>query len=124
MGKVPASRVRREGCRRAKRLRAGMRDCASMFYLEALVRGHGDGEARRECLERKACSRGRRDADLAVRRIAKQLPLGVLHGTGDGAVHEPGDSELGHVQFAFQHCVLDQGETGRPGAKMEATASG
>lgn len=85
--------------------------------------GSRDGEARRECLERKACSRGRRDADLAVRRIAKQLPLGVLHGTGDGAVHEPGDSELGHVQFAFQHCVLDQGETGRPGAKMEATAS-
>lgn len=86
--------------------------------------GHGDGEAGKRVIRKESVQSGRRGADLAVRRIAEQLALGVLHGTGDGAVHEPGDSELRHAQFAFQHCVLDQGETGRPGAKMEATASG
>lgn len=135
MGKVPASRVRRGGCRRAKRLGIGMGDWSYernlqprfICHVESLM-SHwgvtGMEKREREWFGRKTCSQGRRDADLAVRRVAEQLALGVLHGTGDGAVHEPGDSELRHAQFAFQHCVLDQRETGRPGAKMEATASG
>lgn len=58
-------------------------------------------------------------SDLAVGGITEQLPLRVLHGTGDRAVHKAGHSQLRHVQFTLQRCVLDQRETGRSGAKTE-----
>ena len=54
-------------------------------------------------------------SDLAVGWVTEQLPLGVLHGTGDGAVHQPGHSQLRDAQLALQNRVLDQRETGRPG---------
>ena len=56
-------------------------------------------------------------SDLAAGRVAEQLSFRVLHGAGDGAVHEPGHSELRDAQFALQHRVLDQGEAGRPAGR-------
>lgn len=58
-------------------------------------------------------------SDLAVGGITEQLPFRVLHGTRDGAIHKPGHSQLRHVQFTLQCCVLDQWETGRSEAKTE-----
>ena len=51
-------------------------------------------------------------SDLAAGRVAEQLSFRVLHGAGDGAVHEPGHPELRDAQLALQHRVLDQGEAG------------
>ncbi len=39
--------------------------------------------------------------DLAVWRIAEELPFGVLHGTRDGAVHQAGHSQLRDAQLPF-----------------------
>lgn len=58
-------------------------------------------------------------SDLAVGGITEQLALRVLHGTGDGAVHKTGHSQLRHIQFTLQRRVLDQRETGRSEAKTE-----
>ena len=35
-----------------------------------------------------------RGSDLAVGGVAEQFSLGVLHGAGDGAVHQPGHPQL------------------------------
>lgn len=66
---------------------------------------------------------GGQESDLTVGRVTVQLSFRVLHGAGDGTVHESSHSELRNAQFAFQHRVLDQRETGRPGAKMNPTAN-
>lgn len=40
-------------------------------------------------------------SDLAAGWIAEQLPFRVLHGAGDGAVHQPGHPELRDAQLAL-----------------------
>lgn len=64
---------------------------------------------------------GGQESDLTVWRVTEQLSFRVLHGTRDGTVHESSHSELRNAQFAFQHRVLDQRKTGRPGAKTNPT---
>lgn len=54
-------------------------------------------------------------SDLAVWGVAEQLPLGVLHGAGDGAIHEPGHPQLWNTQLPLQNRVLDQRVAGGPG---------
>lgn len=51
---------------------------------------------------------------LGAGRVAKHLYFGVLHGAGDGTVHEASNSKLWYTQFAFQHGVLYDRETRRP----------
>lgn len=54
------------------------------------------------------------DTCLGAGGIAENLPLGVLHRAGHGAVHQAVDAHLGRTQLALQHRVWDDGEAGRP----------
>lgn len=56
---------------------------------------------------------GAQETCLGARRVAKHLHFGVLHGAGDGTVHEASNPKLGYSKFAFQHGVLYDRETGR-----------
>lgn len=86
-----------------------------------VTRGYGAAGDMRCCMD--SVRSGGRESDLTVWRVTEQLSFRVLHGTGDGAVHESSHSELRNAQFAFQHRVLDQRKTGRPGVKMNPTAT-
>lgn len=57
---------------------------------------------------------GTQETCLGAGRVAKHLHFGVLHGAGDGTVHEASNSKVWYTQFAFQHGVLYDRETGRP----------
>ena len=58
---------------------------------------------------------GTQETCLGAGRVAKHLHFGVLHGAGDGTVHEASNSKVWYTQFAFQHGVLYDRETGRLG---------
>ena len=62
-------------------------------------------------------------SDLAAGGVAEQFPFRVLHGAGDGAVHEPGHPELRHAQLALQDRVLDQGKAGGPATEEGSTSA-
>lgn len=54
-------------------------------------------------------------SDLTVGGVAEELALRILHGAGDGPVHEAGHTQLGDGYLPLQNRVLDQGEAGRSG---------
>lgn len=64
---------------------------------------------------------GAQETCLGAGRVAKHLHFGVLHGAGDRTVHEAPNSKLGYTQFAFQHGVLYDRETGRPGQRAKGS---
>lgn len=57
------------------------------------------------------------DTCLGAGGVAENLPLGVLHRAGHGAVHQAVDAHLGRAQLALQHRVWDDGEAGRPAGR-------
>lgn len=72
-------------------------------------------QRRGPCWGREAHVLGAQETCLGAGRVAKHFHFGVLQGAGDGAVHEAPNPKLRHSEFAFQHGVLYDGETGRPG---------
>lgn len=63
---------------------------------------------------------GAQETCLGAGRVAKHLYFGVLHGAGDGTVHEAPNPKLWHTQLAFQHGVLNDREAGRPEVRQQA----
>ena len=72
-------------------------------------------QRRGPCWGREAHVLGTQETCLGAGRVAKHLHFGVLHGAGDGTVHEASNSKVWYTQFAFQHGVLYDRETGRLG---------
>ena len=60
---------------------------------------------------------GAQETCLGAGWVAKHLHFGVLHGAGNGTVHEAPNPKLWHSKFAFQHGVLYDRETGGPGER-------
>lgn len=74
-------------------------------------------QRRGPCWGREAQVLGAQETCLGAGRVAKHFHFGVLHGTGDGTVHEAPNPKLWYSKFAFQHGVLYNRETGRPGER-------
>lgn len=79
-------------------------------------------QRRGPCWGREAHVLGAQETCLGAGRVAKHLHLGVLHGAGDGTVHEAPNPKLWYTQFAFQHGVLYNRETGRPGERTKRSS--
>ena len=76
-------------------------------------------QRRGPCWGREARVLGTQETCLGAGRVAKHLHFGVLHGAGDGTVHEASNSKVWYTQFAFQHWVLYDRETGRPEQRVK-----